>query len=99
MQRATERNTTRKLSRLCKKHRNCAAGNARPTRIRRPTGARPFRHKRTCHEAQYPGGGQRGFFAPDVAALNTVPDAGSTVHVEGEVPRMPPWGSPGLASP
>ena len=39
-------------------------------------------------------GGQRGFFAPDVAALNTVPDAGSTVHVEGEVPRMPPWGSP-----
>ena len=45
------------------------------------------------------GGGQRGFFAPDVAALNTVPHAGSTVHEEGEVPRMPPWGSPGLASP
>ena len=59
MQRATERNMTRKLSRLCKKHRNCAAGNARPTRIRRPTGARPFRHKRTCHEAQYPGGPER----------------------------------------
>ncbi len=46
-------------------------------------------------------GGQRGFFAPDVTALNTVPEAGSesTVPEEGEVPRMPPWGSPGLASP
>ena len=69
------------------------AGSARPTPKRRPTGAGHLRHKRTCHEAQYPGGA-RGVFAPDVAALNTVPDAGSTVHVEGTVPRMPPWGSP-----
>ena len=35
------------------------AGNARPTPKRRPTGARHLRHKRTCHEAQYPGGPER----------------------------------------
>ena len=39
------------------------------------------------------------YCAPDVAALYTVPDAGSTVHVEGTMPRMPPWASPGLAGP
>ena len=35
------------------------AGDARPTPKRRPTGARHLRHKRTCHEAQYPGGPER----------------------------------------
>ena len=46
-----------------------------------------------------PGEGQRVCCAPDVAALHTGPDAGSTVLVEVTVPRMPPWGFPGLASP
>jgi hypothetical protein len=57
--------------------RHCVAGNSRPTPKRRPTGALHRRQTRTCHDAQYPGGGGQRALPP--ALMDTVPYSGSTV--------------------